>query len=269
MEILQAIVLGVVEGITEFLPISSTGHLIVAQDAMNYYDSSKLFTVVIQIGAIAAVIWHYRLDLAKITRGLVAGNKASRKFWLIWMVATIPAGIVGLMLDTIVEAYAITLTVALALIVGGVLILAIEKFKTVPLSSEQAKFDSISLRQALMIGFCQILALVPGISRSGATIMGGLLTGLDRVTATAFSFYMGIPILVIAGVFKLATEDISTVEGGWPAIIFGILASFVTALIVIKWLLRYISRHDFKLFAYYRIVFGVLLILTLYTEVFS
>lgn len=259
--IVQAIILGIVEGLTEFLPISSTGHLIVAQDFLGYYDASRIFTVVIQTGAIAAVIWYYRRDLWKLISGLFSGDKSARRFWLIWVVATIPAGIAGFLFDEKIEAYAFTATVAWALIIGGIAIWVIEKYHMPVVSSDKPKFDEMSVKQAVQVGLYQILALVPGVSRSGATIMGGLLSGLDRVTATAFSFYLGIPILVLAGIYKLLTGDISTVSGGSGALVAGLVSAFFTALFVIGWLLRYVSKHDFKVFAYYRVGFGALLLI--------
>lgn len=260
MEILQAIILGVIEGLTEFLPISSTGHLIVAADLMDYYDASKMFTVVIQTGAILAVVWFYRQQLKALALGLISGSKPIRRFCLLWVVATIPAGIFGLLLDAQLESYAVATTVAVAMILGGIVILLIETFHRSPPAGKEANLRKLTMSQAVQIGFYQVLALVPGVSRSGATILGGMLAGLDRVTATAFSFYLGIPILLLAGIYKLATGDLSTVEGGGPAIIAGFIASFLTALVVISWLLRYVSRHDFKPFAYYRIGFGLLLL---------
>lgn len=269
MEVFKAIVLGVVEGLTEFLPISSTGHLIVAQDALNFYDASKMFTVVIQMGAIAAVIWFYRKELLKLTEGLIKGDTGARKFWLIWIIATIPASVFGLMFDAKIEAYAITTTVAIALIIGGIAMWLIETFSKPPRATEKAKLSSITVKQAVLIGLYQILALIPGVSRSGSTIMGGLLSGLDRVTATAFSFYLGIPILVMAGIYKLLTGEVSSVEGGIVAIAVGTITSFITALIVISWLLKYVSKHNFKIFAYYRIIFGFFLLGLVYMGLLS
>jgi len=259
MEIIQAIFLGIIEGLTEFLPISSTGHLIVAQDAINYYDATKLFTVFIQIGAIAAVIWFYRRALWQLVVGLVTGDKKARRFWIIWVVATIPAGIAGLALDAQIEAYALTTTVAIALIIGGIIIWLVETYHAVQ-PAKSAHLDTITLKQAVQIGLYQTLALIPGVSRSGATIIGGMLSGVDRVTATAFSFYLSIPVIVLAGLYKLATGDTQSVEGGSAALIAGTVAAFMSALIVIKWLLRYVSGHDLKIFAYYRIIFGILLL---------
>ena len=260
MEIFQAIVLGIVEGLTEFLPISSTGHLIVAEDVLGYFDVSKMFTVVIQTGAIAAVIWYYRHKLLELVLGLFRGDKTVRRFWAVWIMATIPAAVFGFLFDAQLEEYAVPLTVAISLIVGGVLIWLIESYHHNAAPKREANLESITIRQAILIGLYQILALVPGVSRSGATIMGGILSGVDRVTATAFSFFLGIPILLLAGGYKLATGDISSVEGGGMAIIVGTIAAFFTALAVVSWLLKYVSQHDFKIFAYYRIGFGVLLL---------
>ncbi len=270
MELIQAIVLGIVEGLTEFLPVSSTGHLIVAQDMLGFYDTTKMFTVVIQMGAIAAVIWYYRQQLRQLVTGLIKNDKKVKKFWLIWVLATIPAGIAGLLLDAKIEAYSITLTVAIALIVGGILIWLIETYHKVPKAKDENKgLEQITASQAIKIGFYQVLALVPGVSRSGATIIGGLLSGLDRVSATSFSFYLGMPILLLAGILKLATEDVSTVDGGMAAIAIGLISSFFTSLIVIGWLLRYVSKNSFKVFAYYRIGFGILLLILLNFGVLS
>ncbi len=266
MEILQAIALGVIEGLTEFLPVSSTGHLIVAEDVLRYKDTAEIFTVVIQMGAIAAVIWFYRFDLLQKLSGLLKGDSQARKFWTAWIIATIPAGLAGFLLHDQISRYAVAATVAVALIAGGLLILLIEKYHQAPKARSQAgNLETITGAQAVKIGLYQIIALIPGVSRSGATIMGGLLSGLDRVTATAFSFYLSIPILVLAGSYQLATgyDNLDSVAGGAPALLVGTVAAFTTALISIKWLLRYVSHHDFKLFAYYRIVAGIIILLAL------
>lgn len=261
MEIFQAIILGVVEGLTEFLPISSTGHLIVAQDVLGFYDTSRLFTVVIQMGAMAAVIWYYRRDLWDLIIDFIKGKQQSRRFLYIWIIATVPAGLCGLWFDSKVESLMGTMVVGVAIIAGGVIMWGIESYYKVPVSKEQADLQNIKPKQAIVIGLYQVLALVPGVSRSGATIIGGLLAGLDRVTATAFSFYLGIPILMVAGFYKLLTDDMSQVEGGVLSVLVGTFVSFITALIAIKWLIRYVSKHDFKLFAWYRILFGTIIVL--------
>jgi undecaprenyl-diphosphatase len=267
MDIIQAILLGVLEGFTEFLPISSTGHLVVASELVGYKDTAKIFTVVIQTGAIAAVIWFYRHDLMNRVRGLIQGDKAIRRFWLNWIVATIPAGLAGLLFRDALSVYAVSMTVAIALIIGGVIIWLIETYHKAAKNTTKGEpaFDKISTTQALKVGAFQALALIPGVSRSGATIMGGLLMGLDRVTVAAFSFYLSIPILLLAGGYQLVRghNELNTVQGGAPALIAGTLASFVTALFVIKWLLHYIYTHDFKIFAYYRIVLGLIILAAL------
>lgn len=266
MEIAQAVLLGIIEGLTEFLPVSSTGHLIVATDVMHFKDTAKVLTVVIQLGAILAVMWNYRHDLIQKVIGLVRGDKATLQFWAIWMIATIPGAIFGFLLRDKVSVYAVASTVAIALIIGGIIILLIEKYHRAPKNtSGKSHLDKLTIRQSIQIGLCQMLAIIPGVSRSGATIMGGLLSGLDRVTAAAFSFYLSIPILLIAGTYQLAKgeEGVSTVAGGWGALIAGTIAAFVTALLVIRWLLGYVSRHDFKLFAYYRIIFGIIILIAL------
>lgn len=266
MEILQAIVLGIIEGLTEFLPISSTGHLIVATEVMNYKDTAKVFTVVIQLGAIGAVIWNYRKDLIQKVVGLVKRDKKILRFWAAWVIATIPGGLFGFFLRDKVSVFAVATTVGIALIVGGIAIWLIENYHSAAKNfSGDPKFEKITLTKALQVGLFQALAIIPGVSRSGASIMGGLLSGFDRVTAAAFSFYLSIPLLLAAGGYQLARggEGFDTVAGGLPAIAVGTFAAFVTALLIIRWLLRYISTHDFKLFAYYRIIFGIIILLAI------
>lgn len=266
MEILQAIILGIIEGLTEFLPVSSTGHLIVASEVMNYKDTAKVFTVVIQMGAIAAVIWNYRKDLISKVAGLIKRDKTTLRFWAAWIIATIPGGLFGFLLRDKVSVFAVSATVGIALIIGGIAIWLIETYHSAAKNfSGQAKFEKITLRKALQVGSFQALAIIPGVSRSGASIMGGLLSGFDRVTAAAFSFYLSIPLLTLAGVYQLAKGDegFDTVAGGAPAIIAGTLAAFITALLIIRWLLRYVSTHNFKIFAYYRIVLGIIILLAL------
>ncbi len=266
MEIFHAIILGIIEGLTEFLPISSTGHLVVAERVLDYKDTAEIFTVVVQMGAIFAVIWFYRADLVHKVAGLFKRDKNVLKFWANWIIATIPAGMLGFALKDRLSDYAVTATVGVTMVLGGVLIWLIETYhKPAKAHGTEAQFDKINPVIALKIGLYQILALAPGVSRSGATIMGGLLSGLDRVTATAFSFYLSIPILLLAGSYQLLSnhDELNTIAGGGMALAAGTAASFITAFITIKWLLRYVSRHDFKIFAYYRIVVGMLILITL------
>lgn len=262
MEILHAIILGIIEGLTEFLPVSSTGHLLVAEELLGYRDTSRMFTVIIQMGAIAAVLWYYRRDLWDIIRRFARGDSASRRFVIAWVAATVPAGIAGLLLGRFIERWDSMAFIAWALIAGGVAMWLVETYHQSP-KPRQDGLRKITTVQAVKVGLFQVLALIPGVSRSGATIIGGLLSGLDRVTATAFSFYLGIPILMTAAGYKLATGDVASVPGGSAALVVGLVASFITAFVVVGWLLAWVSRHDFKPFAYYRIVFGFILLLAL------
>ncbi len=177
--------------------------------------------------------------------------------------ATIPAAATGFLLKDQISAYAVAMTVAVTLILGGIIILLIETYHNAPANtSGKPRLEQMTLSQALKVGLYQIIALIPGVSRSGATIMGGMLSGLDRVTATAFSFYLSIPILVLAGSYQLISgrDDLDTVAGGGVAIVVGSITAFITALAAISWLLRYVSKHDFKPFAYYRIILGVMIL---------
>ena len=273
---LSAVLLGVVEGLTEFLPISSTGHLIVAESLIGYRDAAQTFTIVIQLGAILAVVFYYwKLLLAKLG-GLFRGQQAAVRFWLNIVVACIPAAVIGLLFEKKIKALLFTPTVvATSLIVGGIILYVIETRRAAAGVAGAAghqdnglepDLDSITLRQALWVGVAQVFAvLFPGTSRSGASIVGGLLSGLNRVTATAFSFFLGIPLLGAAGLYSLykARGTLSQVSGGTSALIIGTVVSFVVALASVTWLLRYVSRHDFRGFAIYRVVAGVVILILL------
>lgn len=265
MVVLQAILLGIIEGLTEFIPVSSTGHLIVGERLLGYKDAAELFTVVVQLGAIAAVVWYFRKDLLEKVRGLLVGSKSIRRFWRNWIIASIPAGLTGLLLADTLSRFATVKTVAVSLLIGGVIIWLIETYHKPRPAKGGPQFDRLTSKQALQVGCYQVLALVPGVSRSGATIMGGLLSGLDRVTATAFSFYLSIPILVLAGGYKLVSDGdkLGQISGGVAALLLGVVVSFISALAVVHWLLSYVSRHNFKIFAYYRIILGSLILLIL------
>ncbi len=264
MELLQALLLGIIEGLTEFLPISSTGHLIIAEEYIAFKDTAKVFTVVIQLGAIAAVAWYYRNDLAQRIAGLFGGQRRHINFWLNLFFATLPAGLLGLALANQFENYATPTVVAVALILGGIVLWLVDRAPTTE-KPEAIKLDDISRTQALSVGLVQCMALIPGVSRSGASIVGGLLTGLNRTTATAFSFYLGIPVLGLASIYKLTTDwdKVGQISGGLPGIAVGAIAAFVTALFAVSWLLRYITTHNFRPFAYYRILLGIVVLLLL------
>lgn len=267
VEIFQAIVLGVIEGITEFLPISSTGHLMVSQELIGYKDTAEIFTVVIQMGAIAAVIWHYRDDLFRHKLvGFIKREKESTDFIKKWVLATIPAAVAGLIAHKALSDVVSLMTIATALIVGGLLILIIEHYHKEPtLRQTKPDLSQITTKQALKIGLFQVFALFPGVSRSGSTIMGGLLSGVSRVNAAAFSFYLSIPIILLAGGFQLLKgyDELDTVSGGGPALLLGTVFAFISAYVSIRWLIGYVSKHSFRIFAYYRIVVGVAILLML------
>jgi undecaprenyl-diphosphatase len=261
--LLHALILGIVEGLTEFLPVSSTGHLILVGQLLNFNDEKgKVFEIAIQFAAILAVVWEYR---ARLGHALVSvtTEPASRRLATNLIVAFLPAAILGFLFIKQIKHYLFNpIVVASALIIGGVLILWAERRKHV-IRAETV--DDMTWRDALKVGFAQALAMIPGTSRSGATIIGGLFFGLSRKTATEFSFFLAIPTMFAAtfyDVFKnrqlFSADDI-----GLFAV--GSAASFISALLAVRGLIRFISRHDFTVFAWYRIVFGVLVLLTAYT----
>lgn len=257
--------LGIIEGLTEFLPISSTGHLIIAERYISFRDTAKVFTIVIQLGAILAVAWYYRTDLISKIAGIFKSSPVAYKFFKNLIVASIPAAIAGFLLEKKFDTYAQAEVVAVALIVGAGILYLVDNHSPKPSAKDQVELNEITTRQALGIGLAQCAALIPGVSRSGASIVGGLLGGLNRVSATAFSFYLGIPILGGAGIYKLAKDggDLSTVSGGGLSIIIGLITSFIVAILAISWLLKYVSSHSFRIFVYYRLVLGVLVLLLL------
>lgn len=261
---LIAILLGLLEGITEFLPISSTGHLIVAERLTHFKDVKDIYTVIIQLGAIAAVVWFYRVDLISKVRGLFKREAAALNFWRLLIIATIPAGIIGLLLDKKLEQLGTPTVVAWALIIGGIILWLVDNRPVVVgRRTLQPEIEKLTVRQALLIGLGQAVAIIPGVSRSGATIVSGLSLGIDRPTATAFSFYLGIPILILASALKVVKhpEAIQQISGGPLTLLLGLVSAFVTALLSISWLLRYVSRHNFRPFAYYRVALGILILL--------
>lgn len=254
---LSAAVLGVVEGITEFLPISSTGHLIVTADLLQF-DSAAAFEIIIQLGAVVAVIWFYHRQLLEQARQL-PHDRSIQRFWLNIVLAFIPAAIVGLLLSDYIERVLFSpRVVAVSLIVGGVVLWIIE---AIPRQSMTKNAEQITFRQSLIVGLAQLTALIPGVSRSGATIVGGMLSGLDRAAATGFSFYLAIPTLGAATLYSLV-KDFGIITGGdLLDLTIGMVVSFITSLLAMGWLLRYISRHDFKGFAVYRILAGIAILL--------
>lgn len=265
MDALGAILLGIIEGLTEFLPISSTGHLIIAEHYMDFVDTAKIFTVSIQMGAILAVVWHYRADLADKLARAFKGSGSARQFIVNIIIASIPAGLLGLALNDKFDDFATPKVVATALIIGAVVLWLVDRKIPSGGRAEKPDVERINSKQALLVGLVQCVALIPGTSRSGASIVGGLLGGLNRTTATLFSFYLAVPILFAAGIYKLASSsgDLSSISGGLTSIIIGIVVSFIVALISITWLLRYVSTHSFRIFVYYRIILGIAVLVLL------
>jgi len=262
----KAFILGIVEGATEFLPISSTGHLIIVGDLLNFNDSrGKVFEIVIQLAAILAVCWEYKTKLIATMSGLVnqplnAGS-TSHKLTLNLLLAFLPAALLGLAFHDAIKAYLFsTFTVAIALIVGGFVILWIESIENKSTEKNTQSIDNISVKQALQIGFAQSVALIPGVSRSGATILGGMVFGLSRQTATEFSFFLAIPIMFAATAYDLLKNWNLLSSRDFAMFAVGFITAFVSALIAIKMLLRFVATHNFKVFAYYRIIFGGLLL---------
>lgn len=268
MLLLKALILGMVEGLTEFLPISSTGHLIVVGSLLDFNDErGKLFTIVIQSAAIMAVMWEYRAKIATVLAGLRQGEAAARRFTVNVMIAFLPLALLGFAFGKSIKAALFNpVTVAVTSIIGALFILWAEKRQhTISVES----VDDLGWKDALKVGCAQALALIPGTSRSGATIIGGLFFGLSRRAATEFTFFLAMPTLIGATLYELYKERAllsSDDLGMWSV---GFISSFISAFLCVRWLLRYISSHDFTVFAWYRIAFGLIVLLTYYTGVVS
>jgi undecaprenyl-diphosphatase len=263
---LKALIMGIVEGLTEFLPISSTGHLILAGSLLNFTgEKIKVFEIVIQAGAIFAVCWEFRIKIGQVLAGLFNDRKA-QKFALNLLIAFLPAAVLGLLFHKKINAVLFApVPVALAFIIGGFVILWVERrHKAKPLVARVQSVDDMSMMDAFKIGCAQAFALIPGTSRSGATIMGSLLIGLSRKAATEFSFFLAIPVLFAATFYSLYKERAALSASDLDLFGIGTVAAFVSAFICVRWLLRYISSHDFSVFAWYRIVFGIIVLVTAY-----
>lgn len=257
--LLKAAILGVVEGVTEFLPISSTGHLIIVGDWLRFTgEQAKTFDIVIQLGAILAVVWLYREKIGRVVRTLPA-SRTSRHFAINLVVAFIPAAVVGLLTHDWITAHLFNpFTVAGALVAGGIVILVIEAWAPRTLVRD---VDAIPVWTALGIGLAQVLSLVPGTSRAGATIMGAYALGCSRRAATEFSFFLAIPVMFAATLFDLWISRHLLTAADVPVLVVGFVVSFFAAVVVVRLFLRFVSDHTFKSFAWYRIGFGGLLLL--------
>jgi len=263
VQLVKAAIMGTVEGLTEFLPVSSTGHLILAGTLLKFQDArGKLFEIVIQAGAILAVVWEFRAKIITVLAGALRERRAQRLLKNI-AIAFMPLAVLGLVFGEALKAGLFNaVTVASTFIAGGLVILWAERRTHV----ERIKsVDDMTALDAIKVGLAQCLALVPGTSRSGATIIGGMLFGLSRQVATEFTFYLAIPTLGVASIYSLYKDRallVSADAGLWTV---GMVAAFVSAFLCVRWLLRYVSTHTFVPFAWYRIAFGILVLITAWT----
>lgn len=264
---MKAALMGIVEGLTEFLPISSTGHLILADSLLEFArstgaDKAKVFEIAIQTGAIFAVMLVYLQRIKDTVSGLASDRNAQR-FALNVLIGFLPAVVLGLAVGKAVKAHLFNATVvATTFILGGVIILIAERFAKQGGKPRVQEVDDMSALDALKVGLVQCLALVPGTSRSGSTIIGGMLMGLSRKAATDFSFFLGIPTLIGAGVYSLYKERALLSLDDLPLFSVGLVFAFISAWICVRWLIRYVSSHDFIPFAWYRIAFGIFILLS-------
>ncbi len=260
--LLTALVLGIVEGLTEFLPVSSTGHLIIIGDLLNYNDdASKVFKIVIQLAAILAVCWEYRARLSTVAAGL-GRDPAAQRFVSLLIVGFLPAAVLGFLFHSTIKGLLFNpITVATALVIGGLIILYVEKRAYHP---RLHSVEEMRWTDALKVGFAQALAMIPGTSRSGATIMGGLIFGLSRKTAAEFSFFLAIPTMFAATVYDLYKNWSLLDAGDLPVFAVGFVASFIAAMWAVKGFIRFISNHTFVAFAWYRIAFGLIVLASWY-----
>ena len=259
--LVTALLLGVVEGLTEFLPISSTGHLILVSDLLGVNDEKgKVFDIVIQLGAILAVCWEYRARFARAFSGL-ASDPVQQRFAANLAVAFLPAAVVGLALQSQIKEYLFNpITVAVALVVGALAIFAIERWYERHGAPRVGSVDEMSWADALKVGLAQCLSLIPGTSRSGATIMGGMVFGLSRQAATEFSFFLSVPIMFAATGYQVVKyRDLFTAADLGPFAV-GFVVSFASALLAVRALIRYVAHHDFRAFAWYRIALGAVVL---------
>jgi undecaprenyl-diphosphatase len=279
MILLKAAVMGVVEGLTEFLPISSTGHLIMAASLLKFTgEKIKVFEVAIQTGAMFAVVWEYRAKLGATVRG-IGREPVARRFALNVLIAFIPAVVLGLAFGGFVKQHLFhPVPVALAFIVGGFIILWVEARHRRAFGERDLQggrrarietVDDMTPLDALKVGLVQCLALIPGTSRSGATIIGGMVFGFSRKCAAEFSFFLGIPTLMGAGAYSVLKNRELLSWADLPMFAVGLVFAFVSALWCIRWLIRYVSTHDFTVFAWYRIAFGLIVLLTAWTGTVS
>ncbi len=257
---IQALILGVVEGLTEFLPISSTGHQIIVADLLDFGgERAMAFNIIIQLGAILAVVWEFRRKILDVVTGLPTQRNAQR-FTVNLLIAFLPAVVLGVIFADLIHHYLFNpITVATALVVGGIIMLWAERREH---EVHAQTVDDITWKDALKVGFAQCLAMIPGTSRSGSTIIGGLLFGLSRKTATEFSFFLAMPTMVGAAVYSGYKYRDLFQPADLPVFAVGFITSFIFAMIAVKGLLKFIASHSYAAFAWYRIGFGLLILAT-------
>ena len=258
---LDAVIQGIVEGLTEFLPVSSTGHLIIVSDLLGLNDEKgKVFDIVIQLGAILAVVWEYRARFRRAFAGIVT-DRVQQRFAVNLFVAFLPAAIVGLLFQKQIKEFLFyPRPVAYALIVGALVIFAVERWYKRHGAPRVTSVDAMTWKDALKVGIAQCFSLIPGTSRSGATIMGGMIFGLSRQVATEFSFFLAVPIMFAATGYQLVKYRHLLTADDLGAFVVGFAVSFIFALIAVKALIRYVAHHDFNAFAWYRIALGALVL---------
>ncbi len=259
--LLKALVLGVVEGITEFLPISSTGHLIVAGDLLNFKSTEQVFEIAIQLGAVLAVVYEYRQKFTHVITH-IGKDRLVNRFVLNLAIAFMPAAVIGLLFSKVIKHYLFNpVSVATALVIGGLIIFWAEKRQT-QVKPRVTSVDDMTVKDALLVGCAQVLALIPGTSRSGSTIIGGMLGGLDRKVATEFSFFLAVPVMIAATGYQIlkyrdlfSMQDIATIS-------IGFVAAFVSGLFAVRALLKFLATKNYVPFAWYRVIFGGIILLT-------
>lgn len=263
MDILKVIILGLIEGITEWLPISSTGHMILANEFIKLNvteEFMEMFLVVIQLGAILSVVFLFFKKLNPFKKDPVK-RKDTINLWIKVLIGCIPAGIIGLLFDDIIDKYFYnSLTVSITLIVYGILFIVIENWRK-DKETKVKNLKEITPKLALYIGVFQLLALIPGTSRSGATILGGLMLGMDRSVAAEYTFFLAIPVMAGASLLKILKFGFAFTSSEIIILIVGLITAFIVSLITIKYLLKYIKKNDFKIFGWYRIALGILIII--------
>lgn len=272
----KAVIMGIVEGLTEFLPISSTGHLILAGNIINFSSASftkekiDMFEVVIQAGSILAVCWEYRVRILHVITSMFS-DRLSQKLVANLIVGFIPAAIVGFFFHAhIQQVLFYPVPVAMALVIGGLVMMWVERRNRAHKSIIRVEtIDDMSYLDAFKVGCAQIFALIPGTSRSGSTIIGGMIFGLSRKAATEFSFFLAIPTLFAATLYSFYKKHDVIVSDDVSILSIGCISAFISAFICVRWLLRYISTHDFMVFAWYRIIFGIVVLIASYTGIIS